>query len=50
MTIAEVLPWVNLLLVPAIGMLMRIQTALATIQAVQDEHKRRLDRLEKAPA
>lgn len=47
---SELLPWLNLLLMPALGMLWRISTQLATLQAVQGEHSRRLDRLEAAQA
>ena len=47
MTVAELLPWVNLLLVPAVVLLNRITNQLATITAVQLEHERRLEVLDK---
>lgn len=43
---SEVLPWLNLLLLPAMGLLVRVSSQLATLTAVQAEHQRRLDRLE----
>lgn len=45
---AEVLQWANLLLVPSMALLIRIESRLASMQAVQIEHARRLDRLESA--
>lgn len=42
------LPLLNLLLVPAVGLLIRIESQLASLAAVQREHSRRLDRLESA--
>jgi hypothetical protein len=43
---SEVLPWLNLLLLPAVGLLMRVSAQLATLAARQEDHARRLDRLE----
>jgi hypothetical protein len=50
MTVTEILPWVNLLLVPAVVLLGKITNQLATLTAVQREHDRRLTRLEERAA
>jgi len=46
MTVADLLPWLNLLLLPALGLLSRISGQLATLEAVQREHERRLNSIE----
>lgn len=45
----EILHWLNLLLVPVVGLLLRIREDLASVKTLQAEHQRRLDRLEKLP-
>ena len=50
MTITELLPWLNVLLLPATGLLLRVSGQLATLEAIQREHARRLDNLERQPA
>jgi hypothetical protein len=47
---ADALPWLNLLLVPAFGLLLKISNQLAAMHATQVEHARRLDILERARA
>lgn len=42
----DVLPWLNLLLLPCAGLLARISAQLAALEATQKEHARRLDRFE----
>ena len=46
MTIAELLPWLNLLLVPAMGLLMSINTRLAQLETTQRAHAGRLEALD----
>jgi hypothetical protein len=46
MTVAELLPWLNLLLVPAMGLLLSINTRLATLEAIQRNHAARLQKLD----
>ena len=46
MTITELLPWLNLLLVPAVGLLGSINSRLATIEATQRGHAGRLEALD----
>ena len=46
MTITELLPWFNLLLVPTVGLLGSINTRLATIEAIQRNHAGRLEKLD----
>lgn len=46
MTIADLLPWLNLLLVPIAAFVVRIKTDVAQGQVLQAEHQRRLDALE----
>lgn len=43
----DALPWLQLLLVPIVGLLMQIQSSLATLTARQADHARRLDNLER---
>lgn len=45
-TATDLLPWLNLLMVPAVGMLTKISAQLARLEAVQSEHARRLDRID----
>lgn len=40
------LQWLNLLLVPVVGLLMQIRSDIASLNATQREHSRRLDRLD----
>lgn len=42
----EILPWLNLLLVPVVGLLMQINSRLAHLEATQDHHGARLARLD----
>lgn len=42
-TLAEYMPLLNLLLLPALHTLSQLASRLATIEAVQKEHARRLD-------
>lgn len=46
----EILPWLNLLLVPSVGLLLRITQQLATLESTQRDHARRLEWLEKRVA
>lgn len=43
---AELLPWLNLLLVPAVGLLVTINSRLARLEATQQHHAKRLQRLD----
>ena len=43
MTLLDLLPWANTLLLPAVGLLWRIDMRLARLEAIQHEHERRLD-------
>lgn len=47
MTVTELLPWLNLTMVPAVGLLLKISHQLATLTAVQREHERRLTAIER---
>tara|TARA_B100001250_G_scaffold210872_1_gene180965 strand:- start:557 stop:703 length:147 start_codon:yes stop_codon:yes gene_type:complete len=44
--VAEVLPWLNLLLVPMVGLLIQINSRLARLEATQQHHAKRLQRLD----
>ena len=46
MNVADLLPWLNLLLVPAIGLLLSINSRLARLETTQQHHSRRLQRLD----
>lgn len=46
MSITDLLPWFNLLYVPAVMLLLRIDRQLVALVALQAEHGRRLDRHE----
>lgn len=46
MTITDLLPWLNLLLVPAVGLLMQINTRLARLEAITEHHGARLEQLD----
>lgn len=43
------LEWLNLLLVPVVGLLMGIKADLAALRATTTDHARRLDNLERTP-
>lgn len=43
---SEILPWLNLLLVPMVGLLMQINSRLARLEAITEIHSRRLERLD----
>lgn len=47
---SDALSWLNLLLVPVVGLLMGIKADVAALRATQAEHQRRLDNLERKPA
>lgn len=49
-SVPNILEWLNLLLLPACGLLMRVSGQLATLEAIQREHARRLDTLERSKA
>lgn len=42
----HVLPWLNLLLLPAVGLLLQINSRLARLEAVQEHHGARLEQLD----
>lgn len=42
----DVLPWLNLLLVPVVGLLIGIKSDLAALKATQQHHARRLQRMD----
>lgn len=42
----QVLPWLNLLLVPVVGLLIQINSRLARLEATQQHHAGRLQRLD----
>lgn len=42
----EILPWLNLLLVPAVGLLVTINSRLARLEATQQHHAGRLRKLD----
>lgn len=42
----DVLPWLNLLLVPVVGLLIGIKADLASLKATQRHHAKRLQRLD----
>ena len=44
--INELLPWLNLLLLPAVGLLMSINGRLARLEATQEHHGNRLQKLD----
>ncbi|MFN3812165.1 MAG: hypothetical protein ACK4S6_16290 [Roseateles asaccharophilus] len=44
------LAWLNLLLVPTVGLLWKVSAQLATLTAVQEQHERRITNLERKPA
>ncbi|WP_416762733.1 hypothetical protein ACNI65_10015 [Roseateles sp. So40a] len=44
---AEAFSWLNLLLVPTVGLLWRISAQLATLQSVQQHHEIRITNLER---
>lgn len=46
MTINDLLPWLNVLLIPCVGLLGSINSRLATIEATQAYHGARLKRLD----
>lgn len=46
----EILPWLNLLLVPTVRLLWTISHQLTEVRAVQASHAHRLDNLERKPA
>lgn len=46
MTISELLPWLNVLLVPAVGLLGSINSRLARLEAQQQHHGARLRKLD----
>lgn len=43
---SEILPWLNLLLVPAVGLLMQINSRLARLESTQEHHAARLEQLD----
>lgn len=43
---AEILPWLNLLLIPVAGMMVNVAGTLGAMAATQKEHGRRLEWLE----
>ena len=43
---ADLLQWLNLLLVPAVGLLVTINSRLARLEATQNHHAKRLQRLD----
>ena len=47
---ADALQWANMLLVPVVGLLFKISTQLAALQATQAAHADRLGQLERARA
>lgn len=46
MTISELLPWLNLLLVPTVSLLVQINTRLARLEATTEHHAARLEQLD----
>lgn len=46
MTLTELLPWLNVLLVPALHYLQSINTKLASFEATQKSHAGRLEKLD----
>ena len=46
MTIAELLPYVNLLLVPTFAMVLSINSRLAVLETTQRSHAARLEKLD----
>lgn len=46
MTLADLLPWLNLLLLPCVGYLSSINSRLATIEARQTSFAGRLEKLD----
>lgn len=43
---SEILPWLNLLLVPMVGLLLQINSRLARLEAIQEHHGARLEQLD----
>lgn len=43
---SEILPWLNVLLIPAVGLLVTINSRLARLEAVQDHHAARLEQID----
>lgn len=43
---ADLLPWLNLLLLPCVGLLMQISSRLARLESTQHHHAARLQRLD----
>lgn len=43
---SEILPWLNLLLVPVVGLLIGIKADLASLKATQAHHAGRLEKLD----
>lgn len=50
MTAAELLPWLQLLMVPVLTLLVGIKADLAALRATQQAHDHRLTQLERHPA
>lgn len=46
MTLTELLPWLNLLLVPILGLAFSINSRLAILETTQASHAARLERLD----
>lgn len=46
MNVIDLLPWLNLLLIPSITLLFSINQRLATLEATQLHHGRRLQKLD----
>ncbi|MFT3665581.1 hypothetical protein [Piscinibacter sp.] len=46
MTLADILPWLNLLMLPGVSLLLRITRQLAVLETRQDEQARRLERID----
>jgi len=44
---AEAFSWLNLLLVPTVGLLWRISAQLASVQGIQQQHEIRITNLER---
>lgn len=40
------LPWLNLLLLPAVGLLVKVTFMLGSMKATQDAHEKRLDKVD----
>jgi hypothetical protein len=46
MTVQDLLPWLNLLLIPAVSLLASINSRLARLEATQEHHAGRLEQLD----